>query len=276
MTKSRLPVRYTGQHFTIDKALIEDAIIQSAIGTSDIVLDIGAGKGFITGHLTRKAGMVIAIENDARLVKHLQERFRQVLNIRVVGCDFRSFHITEPAFKVVSNIPYGITSQIFRMLMYHHAERFQGGSIILQLEPARKLFAKEIHNPYAIVYHTFFNLELLYEINPGSFLPPPTVQSAMLKIERKAGMVAFPQRVKYLHFVSFLLQKPDLPVRTAFKQLFRKSQLKEISEKHGIPMEPKVGCLSASQWEACFIEMLKMVPEKFHPASSVGSIIDSP
>lgn len=152
----------------------------------------------------------------------------------------------------------------------------QGGSIILQLEPARKLFAKEIHNPYAIVYHTFFNLELLYEINPGSFLPPPTVQSAMLKIERKAGMVAFPQRVKYLHFVSFLLQKPDLPVRTAFKQLFRKSQLKEISEKHGIPMEPKVGCLSASQWEACFIEMLKMVPEKFHPVSSVGSIIDSP
>src|SRR5690554_6198716 len=67
----------------------------------------------------------------------------------------QSFHIMEPAFKVVSNIPYGITSQVFRMLMYQHAERFQGGSIILQLEPARKLFAKEIHNPYAIVYHTF-------------------------------------------------------------------------------------------------------------------------
>ncbi|MCK9437881.1 MAG: rRNA adenine N-6-methyltransferase family protein [Synergistaceae bacterium] len=56
----------------------------------------------------------------------------------------------------------------------------------------------------------------------------------------------------------------------------RKLFAKEISEKHGIPMEPKVGCLSASQWEACFIEMLKMVPEKFHPVSSVGSIIDSP
>ena len=51
MTKKKLPVRFTGQHFTIDKVLIEDAIKQANINSQDTVLDIGAGKGFLTVHL---------------------------------------------------------------------------------------------------------------------------------------------------------------------------------------------------------------------------------
>ena len=45
MTKKKLPVRFTGQHFTIDKVLIKDAIRQANISNQDTVLDIGAGKG---------------------------------------------------------------------------------------------------------------------------------------------------------------------------------------------------------------------------------------
>ena len=53
MTKKKLPVRFTGQHFTIDKVLIKDAIRQANISNQDTVLDIGAGKGFLTVHFTR-------------------------------------------------------------------------------------------------------------------------------------------------------------------------------------------------------------------------------
>ncbi|EDU98728.1 rRNA adenine N-6-methyltransferase family protein [Phocaeicola coprocola DSM 17136] len=52
MTKKKLPVRFTGQHFTIDKVLIKDAIRQANISNQDTVLDIGAGKGFLTVHLS--------------------------------------------------------------------------------------------------------------------------------------------------------------------------------------------------------------------------------
>ena len=52
MTKKKLPVRFTGQHFTIDKVLIKDAIRQANISNQDTVLDIGAGKGFLTVHFT--------------------------------------------------------------------------------------------------------------------------------------------------------------------------------------------------------------------------------
>ena len=54
MTKKKLPVRFTGQHFTIDKVLIKDAIRQANISNQDTVLDIGAGKGFLTVTIQRE------------------------------------------------------------------------------------------------------------------------------------------------------------------------------------------------------------------------------
>jgi Dimethyladenosine transferase (rRNA methylation) len=62
MTKKKLPVRFTGQHFTIDKVLIKDAIRQANISNQDTVLDIGAGKGFLTVHLLKIATMLLLLK----------------------------------------------------------------------------------------------------------------------------------------------------------------------------------------------------------------------
>lgn len=84
MTKKKLPVRFTGQHFTIDKVLIKDAIRQANISNQDTVLDIGAGKGFLTVHLLKIANNVVAIENDTALVEHLRKLFSDARNVQVV------------------------------------------------------------------------------------------------------------------------------------------------------------------------------------------------
>lgn len=155
MKKKKLPVRFTGQHFTIDKVLIKDAIRQANISNQDTVLDIGAGKGFLTVHLLRIANNVVAIENDTALVEHLRKLFSDARNVQVVGCDFRNFEVPKFPFKVVSNIPYGITSDIFKILMFESLGNFLGGSIVLQLEPTQKLFSRKLYNPYTVFYHTF-------------------------------------------------------------------------------------------------------------------------
>ena len=155
-TKKKLPVRFTGQHFTIDKVLIKDAIRQANISNQDTVLDIGAGKGFLTVHLLKIANNVVAIENDTALVEHLRKLFSDARNVQVVGCDFRNFAVPKFPFKVVSNIPYGITSDIFKILMFESLGNFLGGSIVLQLEPTQKLFSRKLYNPYTVFYHTFF------------------------------------------------------------------------------------------------------------------------
>jgi len=166
----------------------------------------------------------------------------------------------------VSNIPYGITSDIFKILMFEGLENFQGGSIVLQLEPTQKLFSRKLYNPYTVFYHTFFDLKLVYEVGPESFLPPPTVKSALLDIKRKQLIFDFKFKAKYLAFISCLLQKPELSVKTALKSIFRKSQVRSISEKFGLNLNAQIVCLSPSQWKNCFLEMLEVVPEKFHPS----------
>jgi 23S rRNA (adenine-N6)-dimethyltransferase len=266
MTKNKKPVRFSGQHFTIDKVLIKDAIKQANLTQQDTVLDIGAGKGFLTVHLLDSVNKIIAVEKDINLIKYLCKRFSNTQRVQIVGCDFRKFTIPNYPFKVVSNIPYRITSEIFKILMFDNINNFLGGSIVLQLEPAQKLFSSRIHNPITIFYHTFFDLKLLYEVSPDSFLPPPTVKSALLKIERKQPSFDFELKVKYLNFISFLLQKPDLLVNTALKSLFRKNQVRIISQKFGINLNTKIVCLTPIQWKNCFLEMLKVVPEKYHPS----------
>ena len=266
MTKKKLPVRFTGQHFTIDKVLIKDAIRQANISNQDTVLDIGAGKGFLTVHLLKIANNVVAIENDTALVEHLRKLFSDARNVQVVGCDFRNFAVPKFPFKVVSNIPYGITSDIFKILMFESLGNFLGGSIVLQLEPTQKLFSRKLYNPYTVFYHTFFDLKLVYEVGPESFLPPPTVKSALLNIKRKHLFFDFKIKAKYLAFISCLLEKPDLSVKTALKSIFRKSQVRTISEKFGLNLNAQIVCLSPSQWLNCFLEMLEVVPEKFHPS----------
>ena len=266
MTKNKIPVRYTGQHFTIDKVLIKDAIKQANLTQHDTVLDIGAGKGFLTVQLLENVNKIIAIEKDLTLIKYLHNRFSNIQRVKIVGCDFRTFTIPKYPFKVVSNIPYRITSEIFKILMFDNIENFLGGSIVLQFEPAKKIISNRIHNPITVLYHTFFDIKLLYEVKPDSFLPPPTVKSALLKIERKQTSLEYGLKGKYLTFISFFLRKPDLLVNTAFKSLFRKNQIRIISQKFGINLNAQIVCLTPNQWEKCFLEMLEVVPEKFHPS----------
>lgn len=96
MTKKKLPVRFTGQHFTIDKVLIKDAIRQANISNQDTVLDIGAGKGFLTVHLLKIANNVVAIENDTAWLNIYENYFLMPemfkLSVVILGIlQFRNF-----------------------------------------------------------------------------------------------------------------------------------------------------------------------------------------
>ncbi len=62
-----------------------------------------------------------------------------------------------------------------------------------------------------------------------------------------------------------MLHFPDLPARTALKKIFRKQQVRELSEKSGLKLDNSVCTMSAQQFLECFVEMLKVVPDKFHP-----------
>ncbi|PRD45585.1 rRNA adenine N-6-methyltransferase family protein [Sphingobacterium haloxyli] len=267
MKKRSLPVRFTGQHFTIDTILIKDAIRLADVQKKDIVLDIGAGSGFLTAHLVKHSTNVIAIENDNRLVSELRSKFRTNKNVVIAGVDYRKFLVPQKSFKVVSNIPFALTSEILKSLMYTNIEFFNQGCVIMQLEPAQKLVRKKYFNPHIVFYHTFFELRVVYELNPESFMPPPTVKSALVKISKKKCMnnIGVVMKEKYLSFLYFMMKFSDFPSRTVLKKLFRKQQVRDLEERYGLALDNPICFMSAEQFLGCFTTMLTLVPTDYHP-----------
>jgi 23S rRNA (adenine-N6)-dimethyltransferase len=89
----------------------------------------------------------------------LKKRFFKKPNVQINDTDFRNYTIPTRNFKVVSNIPFRITSDILKSLMFDNVEYFMSGSLILQLEPAQRLYSEKLFNPYAVFYHTFYKLD---------------------------------------------------------------------------------------------------------------------
>lgn len=270
MKKHTLPVRFTGQHFTIDAALIKDAIRLADIQKDDLVLDIGAGSGFLTIHLARCSDNVVAIENDKRLASTLQATFRRNRNVVIAAVDFRRFNLPKKAFKVVANIPFRITSIVLKSLMYVNFEYFDQGCLIMQLESAQKLIRQKLSNPQVVFYRTFFRLELISVIGPESFMPPPRVKSALLSICKRRDFystIGVERKAEYLCFLTFMLRRPELPLRTVLKKIFRKKQLAELAKQYALKLDHSVSALSPKQFLRCFVHMLELVPPRYHPQS---------
>ena len=124
------------QVFLIDKAIISRQIRFAKLTKTDTVLEIGPGLGFLTLALAKKAGKVIAIEFDEKLVSHLEPLVPS--NVVLIHKD--ALKIELPKFnKLVANIPYQISSPlIFKLTKYD----FDCAILMLQAEFGQRLVAE--------------------------------------------------------------------------------------------------------------------------------------
>lgn len=109
---------YYSQNFIKNKNLIQSLVIKSSITSNDLILDIGAGLGSITKELLNMRSRVIAIEIDEILIEKLRERFLLNKNLEIVKGDFLKYSLPRKLYKVFSNIPFNITSQVIRKLVF--------------------------------------------------------------------------------------------------------------------------------------------------------------
>ena len=131
METGRHKRRSLGQNFLTSRHLVRELVRHSSIGPSDIVVEIGPGRGIITAELARRAKAVVAIEKDAALVTLLRERFLNSANVTIVQGDILqvwddneslsaigSLHTGSTTYKIFANIPYNITARIVRKILY--------------------------------------------------------------------------------------------------------------------------------------------------------------
>jgi 16S rRNA (adenine1518-N6/adenine1519-N6)-dimethyltransferase len=180
-----------GQNFLHDQNQLRRIAAAAELSANDRVLEIGPGLGPLTELLVEKAGHVLAIEKDARLVEVLQGRFAKVQKLELIHADamdavrdrFRDWH----DWKLVANLPYSVASPILVELA-QNPRRPERMVVTLQLEVAKRIMAKVDDEDYGVLT---LLLQLRYapkewfKIPRGCFFPEPDVDSACVILLRR-------------------------------------------------------------------------------------------
>jgi len=153
----------------------------ASLDRNDVVLDIGAGFGFLTRFLANMCKSVLAIESDARFVRVLREEINDASNVEIIEGDVLKLQI--PRFnKVVSIPPYSISSRLLKWLF---SKNFDCAVLIFQKEFASRLVASvgsECYGWLTVVAYYYAEVELLDDVPKCMFYPQPEVDSIVVRL----------------------------------------------------------------------------------------------
>lgn len=226
------PSKRRGQNFLVNPQIIKREVDYAEVTGKDIVLDIGAGLGWLTRALAERAKLVYAIESDKRLVLFLQDYLSSFKNVEVIHADFLELDL--PEFnKIVSNPPYSISAPlIFKIAPL----RFEKAVLTLQFEFARRLVASPGSKDYgrlSVNAQTYLNVEILEIVDRKNFYPPPKVNSAIVLLTPKLAAVDDPL---FSEVSRYLFTMPNRKVKHSLAVLlehagFPKSYALSVAEK---------------------------------------------
>jgi 16S rRNA (adenine1518-N6/adenine1519-N6)-dimethyltransferase len=175
------PNRLMGQNFLIDSSIFHSLASHANLTLDDAVLDIGAGFGFLTRFLAMKSRIVFAVEKDAPISHVLEERLKDVPNVRIISGDVLIAAV--PEFdKVVAAPPYQISSPL---LMWLFNREFSCAVLVLQKDFAERVVAEVGSESYSwLTVYTHFQAkaEVLEDVPRERFCPEPEVDSVVLRL----------------------------------------------------------------------------------------------
>ncbi len=176
------PLKRLSQHFVVSKNLILKMLDHAEISREDVVLEVGAGLGVMTRFIAERAKKVIAVEVDRRFIPVLKEYVKSTYeNVEIVNADILEME-WPPVDKVVSNVPYSISSPLMFKLL---DSKFKIAVFTFQKEFAKRLTAKPDTKDYGRLTVTACvkaTVEYLFEVPRTAFWPEPDVESAVVKI----------------------------------------------------------------------------------------------
>lgn len=183
------PRKRFGQHFLCDKGVIERIITSLGPCAKEHLIEIGAGQGALTLPLLKELHQLEVIEIDRDLIAEIKERASQYGTLiihaeDVLNVNFANLKKDARLLRIFGNIPYNIsTPLIFHLL--DTASMIQDMVLMVQKEVAHRLSASAGSDHYGrlsvmVQYHC--NVQLLFDVSPNAFYPPPQVWSSVVKL----------------------------------------------------------------------------------------------
>lgn len=194
------------QNFLKDKNLVSKLVDNSSITEDDTVYEIGAGKGIITNELISRCKKVIAFEIDDNLYQKLKFKYENEDKLKLFNKNFLDYFLPNKIYKVFSNIPFNITSDIIKKLTLTENSPINA-YLVIQKEAAYKFIGKPFiknNNQIAILIKPWFDLKIIYSFNKSDFFPRPNIDIVLLKITKKDKPdVEYKYRNQYQDFISY-------------------------------------------------------------------------
>lgn len=237
----------------------------SNISTDDLVVEIGPGKGIITKELLARARQVIAVEKDRGLATHLSS-FANHGNLTVVVADFLSWSLPQQRYKIFSNIPFNLTTDIVGKIT--SSPRSADDAYLIMQEAAAHMFAGQ---PYeneslkSVRLSVEFDIEVLRGINRTEFYPEPNVNIAFVHFHKRSSPLVAPNHLQcFYDFVAYGYTQWQPTVLDAFKKIFSRTQRKRIEQNFAFAtLKPTK--LSTEQWIALFDVYLRYADTRLRP-----------
>jgi len=189
------PSKGLGQHFLISERAFDCILEAAELAPADVVLEVGPGIGSLTRRLADLAGRVVAIELDRKMLAVLAETLAWHKNVHLVEGDFLALDpvatlrgalaLGDEAplrYKFVANLPYYITSAALRHVLTASV-RPERLVVMVQRDVAQRIVAADGKmSLLAVSVQVFGTPEIACTVPAGAFVPPPKVDSAVLKV----------------------------------------------------------------------------------------------
>lgn len=195
------PDRGFSQNFLVDASALRAIVEAAEIAPADTVFEVGPGLGVLTRELAARAGRVVSVELDRRLLPALGETLAGTDNVEVVQGDGARFDLaTLPRGSLlVSNLPYSAATAVVTRAL--ESGRFRRMVFLVQREVADRLTAAPSTPAYgtlSLLVRHFGRARSVRRVPPGAFLPPPKVTSAIVRVDLEENVAPDPQLFAFI------------------------------------------------------------------------------
>ena len=255
MSSHRTPRRADlAQHFLRSRSLAASLIAQAPIERSDLVVEIGPGRGILTRELARRCREVVAVEFDGALSEALRARFLSDNRVTIVRSDFLRFRLPDVPYKVLGNIPFNRTAAIVRRLVQADSPP-QDAYLVIQREAAERFAGspRARETLPSLLLKPWWQIEIVRRFRRMDFDPPPSVDAVALWLARRTRpLVDRDQAADYRRFVHSCFGRDGRSIRRCLRSEFTRTQIHRLGRDVRFdPSGPPRG-LTFDQWLALF------------------------
>jgi len=246
-----------GQNFLSSEKILAEIVAAAALGKSDLVLEIGPGRGSLTKKLLSVAGEVVAVEKDNGLISFLKEKFREeiaegkltLISGDILDISVASLGLSNSDYSIVANIPYYITGELLRRFL-SAGKKPQQMVLLVQKEVARRIVASDKkESVLSLSVKAYGNPKYVKTIPARCFKPTPKVDSALLTIKNisKYFFKDFSEQDFFKLIKAGFSHKRKKLIRN-LEVLFKKEKLDKAFETCGLEERARAEDLGLGDW----------------------------